>query len=108
MAYKSKSRNRSKKRSRSRTKSKTNLPSCPPVYYCGESMNMNKDKYTNVGNGYQCFKKGMGVGRNLELEQLKKRLKEKGIIVVTKKVEKVDCIDKNGKIKKMNLYNKIN
>jgi hypothetical protein len=98
------SRSRSRSRSKQQNYSNSQLPRCPLVYYCGNSMNLNVNKYDKIGTGYDCFKKGMGVGMNLELNKVKNKLKEKGIELVTKSLPKMKCIDRKGRVKEVNKY----
>ncbi len=105
----SKSKSRQRSKSRSRTKSnksinKSYLPMCPLIYYCGNSMKIDTNKYDKIGNGYDCFKKGMGVGMNLELKKVKTKLKEKGIELITKALPKMKCVDSRGRIKEITKY----
>jgi hypothetical protein len=67
-------------------------------------MNLNINKYDKIGNGYDCFKKGIGVGMNLELKKVKTKLKEKGIELVTKPLPKMECVDNRGRVKEVTKY----
>ena len=73
------------------------LPKCPSKLYCGKQDKKPDSTYERVGNKDECFKRGMGVGMGIELENIKKKLEKKGIIMVTKKKKR--CIERNGKIR---------
>ena len=94
-------RSKSKSRSRSRTKTKKNsLPVCKPKLYCGKKLKKpSLEGYDRNGTKDECFKKGMGVGIQIELNKIKEKLLSKGIVLVTGTRKKEKCIDKNGNIR---------
>lgn len=94
-----KSRKRSRTLQKSRTHKRSDLPMCPDSIYCGGKSSPISGEYDRLGNKDECFKKGMGVGMMIQLQQVKSRLASKGIILVTKEIKRKECRRKDGTIR---------
>jgi len=80
------------------SKRKEKLPLCPDVIYCGGKSYPPTNQYDRLGKKEECFKKGLGVGMGIQLQQMKAKLAGKGITLVTRKVERSPCRKKDGTI----------
>ena len=97
----SRGKSRGKSRSRSRRLSKSReIPMCPDTIYCGGKSSPISGEYDRLGRKEECFKKGMGVGMMIQLQQVKSRLATKGITLVTKEIKRKECRRKDGSIRR--------
>lgn len=98
---KSRGRSRSKRSNRGRSRSKSReIPMCPDMIYCGGKSSPTSGEYDRLGRKEECFKKGMGIGMMIQLQQVKSRLATKGITLVTKEIKRKECRRKDGSIRR--------
>ncbi len=95
---KSRQKRRTKSRQKSRPKSIQDYPLCPDTIYCGGKAGIPTVEYDRAGRKEECFKKGMGVGMNVQLQIVKSKLSEKGITLVTRKIQRSPCRRRDGTI----------
>ena len=95
---KSRTKSRPKSRPKSRQKSRQDYPLCPDAIYCGGKDGIPTVEYDRAGRKEECFKKGMGVGMNVQLQIVKSKLAEKGITLVTRKIQRSPCRRRDGTI----------
>ncbi len=95
---KRRTKSKQKSRPKSKPKSRQDYPLCPDSIYCGGKDGIPTVDYDRAGRKEECFKKGMGVGMGVQLQIVKSKLAEKGITLVTRKIQRSPCRRRDGTI----------